>query len=363
MRLINVVGTRPNFMKIAPIIRALNNYSYIEHILVHTGQHYDEKMSTVFFKELDIQKPDINLNIGPNTQTKQTAEIMIAFEDVCDNYQPDIILVVGDVNSTMACTLVATKKNIKVIHVEAGIRSRDMDMPEEVNRLVTDSISNFLLPPSLDAVENLIKEGHCSKKIKLVGNVMIDTLLHFQPQIKASTILDTLKIKNNEYATLTLHRPSNVDNKKTLENILVAINYIQTKIPVVFSVHPRTINNIEKMGLKHRITSMKNLILTPPLGYYDFGKLISNSSFILTDSGGIQEETTVYKIPCITIRENTERPITIEEGSNELAGTSSEKIIELVNMFLDGNWKKSTIPKYWDGKTAERIVDFIKKLQ
>lgn len=263
----------------------------------------------------------------------------------------------------MACTLVATKKNIKVIHVEAGIRSRDMDMPEEVNRLVTDSISNFLLPPSLDAVENLIKEGHCSKKIKLVGNVMIDTLLHFQPQIKASTILDTLKIKNNEYATLTLHRPSNVDNKKTLENILVAINYIQTKIPVVFSVHPRTINNIEKMGLKHRITSMKNLILTPPLGYYDFGKLISNSSFILTDSGGIQEETTVYKIPCITIRENTERPITIEEGSNELAGTSSEKIIELVNMFLDGNWKKSTIPKYWDGKTAERIVDFIKKLQ
>lgn len=359
MKIINVVGTRPNFMKIAPIIRAMNNVDSIDHILVHTGQHYDHKMSKNFFDELEIPTPDVHLEVGSDTQTKQTAKIMIEFEKVCDAYQPDYILVVGDVNSTMACSVVAAKKNIEIVHVEAGIRSRDREMPEEINRLITDSITNYLLPPSQDAVENLLAEGHSKDKIALVGNVMIDTLLYSSEKIKASTILDEIGIEEKSYATLTMHRPSNTDDIHALSKILDALEQIQTNIPIIFPIHPRTEKMIKTFGLEERVNNMKNLKLLAPLGYFDFGKLIVDSKFVITDSGGIQEETTVYGIPCITIRKNTERPITITEGTNLLVGNDTMSIVNAADKILNGQWKKGNIPQFWDGKTAERIVDFL----
>ncbi|MGB3463764.1 MAG: UDP-N-acetylglucosamine 2-epimerase (non-hydrolyzing) [Cyclobacteriaceae bacterium] len=361
MRIINIVGTRPNFMKIAPIIKELQKHSEIEHFLLHTGQHYDLKLSQNFFTELEIPDPDINLNIGSDTQAKQVAKIMIAFEEVCDKYNPDYILVVGDVNSTMACSLVAAKRQIKVIHVEAGIRSRDRNMPEEINRLVTDSIADYLLPPSADAVENLQREGHENSKIKMVGNVMIDTLRYFQDKIQRSDILEKLGLTTGQYVALTLHRPSNVDNEENLTNILKAIRYVSQSNKVVFPVHPRTKKMIGQFNLDSLLES-EDIILTEPFGYFYFGKIISNSRFVLTDSGGIQEETTVYGIPCITIRENTERPVTISEGTNELAGASYDKITQMADRIMEGDWKKGKVPELWDGKTAERIVDFIKTL-
>lgn len=362
MKIINVVGTRPNFMKIAPIIRAMNKSDKIEHILIHTGQHYDTKMSQNFFDELEIPKPDVHLEVGSDSHTKQTAKIMVAFEKVCDDFKPDYVLVVGDVNSTMACSIVAAKKNIGLIHVEAGIRSNDRKMPEEINRLVTDSIANYLLPPSEDAVQNLLNEGHSSESIKLVGNVMIDTLKHSQEKIEAATILEKHGLEENNYVTLTMHRPSNTDDKDSLKNILSAIDYIQTKQKVVFPIHPRTKKMITQFGLTDLVESMTNLILTEPLGYFDFGKLVAKSKFVITDSGGVQEETTVYGIPCITIRPNTERPITITQGTNDLAGNNADTIIKFVDQILAGNWKKGIIPKFWDGKTAERIVAFIESI-
>lgn len=361
MKLISVVGTRPNFMKIAPIIHEMNTHSDIKHYLVHTGQHYDAKMSGDFFRDLSISKPDFNLNVGSDTQTKQVAKIMMAFEDVCEEVQPDGIIIVGDVNSTMAATLVAAKKGIPSFHVEAGIRSRDRGMPEEINRLVTDAICNYLLPPSSDAVNNLIKEGHDKSQIKLVGNIMIDTLQKNQPQIQQSKILEKLNLKPEEYGVLTLHRPSNVDEKATFEGILKAVAYTQQHLTVIYPIHPRSKKMLEQFGLMNNVQSMKNLHLIDALGYNDFGRLVSQAKLVLTDSGGIQEETTIYGVPCITIRDNTERPITISEGSNELAGTSEENIIELVNKVLNNQWKNSQIPKLWDGNTASRIVDYIKE--
>ncbi len=359
MKIINIVGARPNFMKMAPIIKEMNKRQSIEQILVHTGQHYDQKLSHAFFDELGIPKPDINLNIGSDTHTRQVARIMMAFEEIIDDYKPDMILVVGDVNSTMACSLVAAKKGVKITHVEAGIRSGDRNMPEEINRLVTDAIANYLLAPSPDAIDNLQKEGHAPEKIGFVGNIMIDTLHMHATDIQSSKILDTLSLRAHKYVTLTLHRPSNVDNKSSLQNILQALKVIQERIPIVFPVHPRTAKMIETFGLKEEMTTMRNLIQIEPIGYLDFGKLISNSKFVLTDSGGIQEETTVYGIPCITLRENTERPITITEGTNELAGADANKILELVNKIWQGQWKKGQIPTYWDGHAAQRIIDFI----
>jgi UDP-N-acetylglucosamine 2-epimerase (non-hydrolysing) len=361
MKLISVVGTRPNFMKIAPIIHELDNHPDIQHILVHTGQHYDSKMSGDFFKDLGIPEPDFNLNIGSDTQSKQVAMIMIAFEEVCDEVQPDGLIIVGDVNSTMAATLVAAKKGITSFHVEAGIRSNDREMPEEINRLVTDAICDYLLPPSIDAVENLIKEGHDSNDIELVGNIMIDTLQKNQSQIQNSKILETLNLETKNYAVLTLHRPSNVDNKETFQGILEAVAYTQKHLPVIYPIHPRSRKMLEQYGLMSYVEGLPQLYLVDALGYNDFGRLVSQAKMVLTDSGGIQEETTVYGVPCITIRKNTERPITIWEGTNELAGTSKHKIIDLVNQVLNGKWKASKIPQLWDGKTASRIINFIKQ--
>jgi len=361
MKLISVVGTRPNFMKIAPIIHEIEKHADIRHILVHTGQHYDAKMSGDFFKDLGIPKPDYNLNIGSETQSKQVAKIMMAFEEVCDQEQPDGLIVVGDVNSTMAATLVAAKKGITSFHVEAGIRSRDRAMPEEINRLVTDAICDYLLPPSRDAVENLITEGHKNESIQLVGNIMIDTLKKNQPQIQASNILETFSLKPQSYAVLTLHRPSNVDNKTVFEGILKAIAYTQQYLPVIYPIHPRSHKMLETFGLMNYIDQLPNVHLAEALGYNDFGRLVSQAKMVLTDSGGIQEETTVYGVPCITIRENTERPITIWEGTNELAGTATENIKRLVDQVLDGSWKQSQVPELWDGKTAHRIISFIKQ--
>jgi len=356
MKIINIVGARPNFIKIAPIMHRMKKSAVIEPLLLHTGQHYDIEMSKRFFQELNIPAPDISLEVGSDSHAKQVARIMERFEVVCDRQKPDAILVVGDVNSTMACSLVAAKKEIRIIHVEAGIRSYDRRMPEEINRLVTDSITDILMPPSKDAVDNLLKEGHDPKKIHLVGNIMIDTLKESQPKIRASEILHTFGIEKNAYALVTLHRPSNVDHPEDFLRILHAFAEIQKWIPLVFSVHPRTRKMMDEPQISKIIGDMPNLILCEPLGYFDFGRLVSDAKFVLTDSGGIQEETTVYGIPCITLRENTERPITIREGTNELAGSDTAKIVDYASRIMGGKWKTGRIPELWDGCTAERIV-------
>ena len=360
MKILNIVGARPNFIKIAPIMRRMKS-SVIEPVLVHTGQHYDIEMSKRFFEELDIPAPDISLEVGSDTHARQVAKIMERFDEVIDKEKPDGIVVVGDVNSTMACSLVAAKKCVKIVHVEAGIRSRDRTMPEEINRMVTDAIADLLLPPSRDAVDNLLHEGHDPSKIHLVGNIMIDTLINSRPFIEQSGILETLGIRKSEFALVTLHRPSNVDHTSDFQKILLALERIQKNLPVVFPVHPRTrklLNNNELISIINR---MPHLIICDPLGYFDFGKLVSSSRMVITDSGGIQEETTVYGIPCITIRENTERPVTLWEGTNELAGTDTEKIVQFADQILAGNWKKGSIPELWDGNTAGRIVECIEK--
>jgi len=356
IKIVNIVGARPNFVKISPLMHEMLKSDKISPLLLHTGQHYDYEMSESFFNELSIPKPDVYLGVGSNTHAKQVAAIMQKFDDFCETYAPDMVLVVGDVNSTMACSLVAVKRNIKVVHVEAGIRSRDRSMPEEINRMVTDSIADILMPPSQDAVENLKNEGHPDSSIFMVGNIMIDTLIQQQENIQNSTILDRLKIQEKEYALVTLHRPSNVDQISDLTQIIDAIGQIQEKIRVVFPVHPRTKKMFETFNLVAKIESFINLILTDPLGYHDFGKLVNKSAFVMTDSGGIQEETTVYQIPCITLRANTERPITITLGTSELAASNSKVIIAYAEKILNNDWKKGSIPDLWDGKTAERIV-------
>lgn len=332
-------------------------------LLLHTGQHYDYSMSESFFKELGIPSPDVHLNVGSASHAKQVSLIMQKFDQFCDKYQPDMVVVVGDVNSTMACSLVAVKRGIKVAHIEAGIRSWDRRMPEEVNRIVTDSISDYFFPPSQDAVENLLHEGHDQKDIFLVGNIMIDTLKQQQLPIDSSDVLEKLDLEPRKYTLLTLHRPSNVDHAENLRNITESIGHIQKQMKVVFPVHPRTHTRFQEFGIEKELDAMKNLIRIAPLGYFEFGKLVKNASFVLTDSGGIQEETTVYGVPCITLRENTERPITVSKGTNELAGADKTKIIELSEKIISGNWKKGSVPPMWDGETALRIVTELEKLE
>jgi UDP-N-acetylglucosamine 2-epimerase (non-hydrolysing) len=346
-------------MKIAPIMDAMKKSSIIKPILLHTGQHYDEKMSALFFKELKISKPDIYLGVGSESHAKQVAHIMEKFDDVCNTEKPDAILVVGDVNSTMACSLVASKLGIKIIHLEAGLRSFDRTMPEEINRIVTDSLADLLFTPSKDGNENLLKEGISPDKIHLVGNIMIDTLFRFLPIIEKSSIIQDLNLIPQQYLLVTLHRPSNVDQKESLEKILNTFQKIQQKIKVVFPVHPRTKKNMHELGFSDMIDNMKNLIITEPLGYLDFQRLMTKSKAVITDSGGIQEETSVLKIPCITLRENTERPVTVSEGSNVLVGSDMNKLLTLVEKILNNQWKSSHIPKLWDGKTAERVIQVI----
>ena len=353
-----VVGARPNFMKMAPLHSEIKKRN-LPVLLLHTGQHYDEDMSKVFFDDLGMPEPDIYLGVGSASHAKQTAKIMIDFEEICIKEKPSIVVVAGDVNSTIACALVATKLSIPVGHVEAGLRSFDMNMPEEINRILTDRISNLLFTPSKDANENLINEGMNKESIKLVGNIMIDSLLNNIEKSSASKIHYKIKVEKENYALITLHRPSNVDYEDNLSRIVNAIEIISEDIKIVFPIHPRTANMIEKFGLESRINQIPNLVLTKPLGYLDFLALIKHSKVVLTDSGGLQEETTSLGIPCITLRDNTERPITIEQGTNVLVGNKTEKItIEWENICRNGG-KSGRIPELWDGKTSERITDAI----
>ena len=363
LKIVCVVGARPNFMKIAPIIDEMKRRaSVFEPILVHTGQHYDDSMSASFFEELRIPRPDINLEVGSASHAEQTARVMIAFETVIEEQRPDWVVVVGDVNSTMAATLVAAKMNVRTAHVEAGLRSRDRSMPEEINRLVTDSVADLLLTPSRDADENLLKEGIPQEKIRFVGNVMIDTLYRMLERARDSQVLEQYKLVPQQFCAMTLHRPSNVDDSDSLRGILEAVGAIQERMPVVFPVHPRTRMRMEEFGLENFITSYPNLILTAPMGYLDFLRLYSNSRLVLTDSGGIQEETTVLGIPCLTLRENTERPITVTQGTNRVVGNKRENIIQEAMSALDGEARVTQVPELWDGKTAIRIADVFEEL-
>ena len=359
LKIITVAGARPNFMKVAPLVEAMNRRSAdFQSILVHTGQHYDAAMSDAFFRDLEMPEPDVDLGVGSSSHAVQTAEVIRAFEPYVISGRPDWVVVVGDVNSTVACALVCAKLNVKVAHVEAGLRSRDRRMPEEINRLLTDQIAELLLTPSPDADANLLAEGIPPERVRFVGNIMIDSLLKHLPLASKSKIRETLGLVGRNYAVLTLHRPSNVDELKTLGGILDALDAIGRRLPIVFPVHPRTLKMIAELGLEERVRA-PGLRLTDPLGYLDFLKLLSGARLVLTDSGGIQEETTVLGIPCITLRENTERPITVEQGTNTIAGTDPARIVAAANHALDNPPNKSALqaPEFWDGHTADRILD------
>lgn len=359
-RITLIAGARPNFIKIAPIIHALKKRqetSEISYRLVHTGQHFDEKMSHTFFKQLNIPEPAVNLNCGGGSQAEQTAAIMIAFEKELMTNPTDLVLVVGDVTSTMACSIVAKKLNIKVAHVEAGIRSYDMSMPEEINRLVTDSITDYFFTTTVWASENLKKAGVSEDKIFFVGNVMIDTLLSNRAKFVPPGFWNELNLAPKKYFVLTLHRPANVDQ---MENLIVLLEEITNNVngmPVLFPIHPRTAKVLQDSGFWNA-----NLHIIEPLGYLEFNYLVENALCVITDSGGITEETTVMGIPCMTLRDNTERPETIEIGTNELLGTNPKAIQPALEKLFNNQWKKGSIPEKWDGKAAERIVDLLSAL-
>ena len=359
LKIINIVGARPNFMKIAPIMNAYKKYLEIQPLLIHTGQHYDEKMSDLFFRQLEIPEPDVNLEVGSASHAVMTAEIMKRFEPIVLEHKPDAVLVVGDVNSTIACGLVAVKLGVKLIHVEAGLRSFDANMPEEINRILTDRISDILFCTEKSGVDNLLKEGVDASKIHMVGNVMIDTLLHNISKSENSTILNDLDLEKDKYASLTLHRPSNVDNPETFSEILTALEKIQKELKIVFPIHPRTRKRLSEFGLLEKVNKMGNIILVDPLSYLDFLKLMANSKIILSDSGGIQEEAVILKTPCITLRENTERPITVDCGINQTVGTNPAKILEAFEKARNFELKEFVVPDKWDGQAATRIVDLI----
>jgi UDP-N-acetylglucosamine 2-epimerase (non-hydrolysing) len=395
MKLLSVAGARPNFMKLAAIVRAVEEYNQahttdnkvITHIIVHTGQHYDEKMSKSFFEELAIPKPDINLEVGSGSHAVQTAEIMRRFEPVLLSQQPDVLLVVGDVNSTIACTLVAAKieypagsarKRPIIVHVEAGLRSFDSDMPEEINRMLTDTLSDLLFVTEESGIHNLRHEGVEETKIHMVGNVMIDTLQNHLAKAKLSDVRQRYGLPER-YGIITLHRPSNVDSSKTLRPLLAALHQIAKTIPLVFPIHPRTLKHVEIFGLtsllnwktypeKPNASKMPDptlpwpsseMYIIPPLGYLDFLHLVENATLVITDSGGIQEETTYLKIPCMTLRENTERPVTVTVGSNYLVGTNPKDILITAATILNGTAKNAAVPEKWDGRSGARIVDII----
>jgi len=359
-----IVGARPNFMKMAPLYKELSLYEdKYAPLLIHTGQHYDEKMSQLFFNDLAMPKPSAYLNVGSGTQGKQTARIIERYEDlILTGDKPDLVIVAGDVNSTIACALVAKKLQIPVAHLEAGLRSYDEQMPEEINRVLTDRISDILLTPSLDANENLIKEGINPEKIHFVGNIMIDSLIRHQKKAELSDIFDKLTMSQDEsYALVTLHRPSNVDECDGLKMLLTSLIEIGKHIKIIFPMHPRTKKNIQNFGLSNYVNSSKNIIFTEPLGYFDFLKLEMNAKLILTDSGGVQEESTYFRVPCLTLRENTERPITISEGTNQLVDLNVTSIVNNSLEIIEGKVKQGKIPKHWDGKTAERVVMVLDK--
>ena len=350
IKILIIAGARPNFMKIAPLIHKINRFDNLEYKLVHTGQHYDYKMSETFFIDLDIHKPDYFLEVGSGSHSEQTGKIMVTFEKVCLEYKPDIVLVVGDVNSTLACSITAKKLNIKVAHVEAGLRSNDLTMPEEINRLVTDSISDLFFITEKDAHRNLIKEGIAKNKIFNVGNLMIDTLFYGLNKIKSKDVF-----YNKPYGVVTLHRPANVDNKDVLIGILDCFNYISNDLELFLPLHPRTVNALKKYNLENYLSA--SIKITPAASYLEFIHMIKNAKVILTDSGGIQEEATILKVPCYTLRNNTERPITVELGTNRIATNKKENILALFDRYkydINPNYK---VPENWDGKAAQRILN------
>jgi UDP-N-acetylglucosamine 2-epimerase (non-hydrolysing) len=353
MKIVAVAGARPNFMKIAPLMWEMRRRPGLASYLVHTGQHYDEKMSKLFFEQLHIPRPDIDLGVGSGSHAVQTAEVIRKFEQVVLDQKPDAVLVVGDVNSTIACALTAVKLDVPVAHVEAGLRSFDRTMPEEINRILTDAISRWLFVTERSGVENLRREGVAEERIHLVGNVMIDTLLSCRDRAEESGVLETLGVRSNGYAVLTLHRPANVDDPATFARLFGAVKRLAEHLPIVFPVHPRTRRSLGAVG------STPSVILTEPLGYLDFMKLTAHARLVLTDSGGIQEETTVLGVPCLTLRLNTERPITCEEGTNRLVGLDADAIVRAGLEVLECPPSAGRVPALWDGGAARRIVDVL----
>jgi UDP-N-acetylglucosamine 2-epimerase (non-hydrolysing) len=353
-----IVGARPNFMKIAPIVhaieKAVNAGSDIQFRLVHTGQHYDRNMSDSFFEQLDIPLPNVNLGSGGGTQAEQTASIMVGYEKLLLDKKPKLCLVVGDVTSTMACAITAKKLHVKVAHVEAGIRSGDWTMPEEINRLVTDSITDYFFTTSSSANENLIKSGVSAQRIFFVGNTMIDTLMKNMQKLTKPSLWYELSLENSNYIVMTLHRPANVDGETKLKKLLSEIVKHSRGLPLIFPVHPRTAKMLQGLGIDY-----SNLYFSEPMGYLEFNYLVKNAKVVITDSGGITEETTVMGVPCITLRDNTERPETVSVGTNELIGTDPKAIEPILSRLFSGDWKRGGIPEFWDGQSAERIVEVL----
>ena len=353
MKFLCVCGARPNFMKISPIVDALKQVDGAQTMLIHTGQHYDDRMSRLFFEDLSIPRPDINLAVGSGSQAVQTAETMKRFEPVCIEHQPDWVIVVGDVNSTLACTLVSVKLGFRVAHVEAGLRSFDRSMPEEINRLLTDAVSEMLFVAERSGLENLAKEGVAPSRVHFVGNVMIDTLLRSRERAAKSQILEQLGLCEKKYAVVTLHRPGNVDHRESFCSILEALKQIAGDMPVVFPIHPRSRRNLEEMGLAERVARSSGIRLVEPLGYLDFLRLMAGAAVVLTDSGGIQEETTILSVPCLTLRDNTERPVTISQGTNRLTGNTTQRIMTAYREVLADLPVSDSMPEKWDGHAAE----------
>lgn len=354
MHVLHVIGARPNFMKVAPVHAALAARG-VAQTLIHTGQHYDEKMSDVFFDELRLPRPDVNLNVGSATHAVQTAEVMIRLEPVLLEHRPDWLLVYGDVNSTMAATLVCAKLGIRVAHVEAGLRSRDRTMPEEINRLVTDQLADLLLTPSDDGNENLVREGVAVERVQMVGNVMIDTLVRLLPDARTRWTALREQMHLDRFALVTLHRPSNVDESAKLVSLLGALADISRSLPVVFPIHPRTRESIRRAGFAFP----DSIVVVDPLGYLDFLALQERATVVITDSGGVQEETTFLGVPCLTMRANTERPVTVTMGTNTLIGEDLALLREEVDAVLAGRGKRGSIPPLWDGHAAERVADAV----
>lgn len=370
-RILSVVGARPNFMKVAPVLRELANHAGFESHLVHTGQHYDESMSQVFFQDLRMPKPDFNLNVGSATHARQTAEIMIRFEQVCRSLKPNLVIVAGDVNSTLACSLTGVKLQIPVAHIEAGLRSFDRSMPEEINRIVTDSVSDFLFTTEESGNQNLRREGICEEKIHFVGNTMIDSLVHCRRLLdQAPTNGLYAAIDGKPYFLTTIHRPANVDDTGQLLKVIEILRSASQLAPVLFVTHPRTRDRLQRIDRGNRMVEVKEslpglqkgfIYVLPPLAYLDFLRLMSRSRAVLTDSGGIQEETTFLGIPCLTLRNNTERPATVILGSNEIVGLDRHRVSSSLCRIIEGNWKKASIPPLWDGRAAERVIAVLKK--
>jgi UDP-N-acetylglucosamine 2-epimerase (non-hydrolysing) len=366
LKIINVVGARPNFIKMASLLAAMGKSDKLEAALVHTGQHYGREMADSFFRQLGLPQPEVDLGVGSASHTQQTAQIMQRLEPLLLKERPDLVVVVGDVNSTIACALVAAKLGIKIAHVEAGLRSFDRRMPEEINRLLTDTLADFLFTTEPSANENLRREGIAGEKIFFVGNVMIDTLLQHRQKAAQLPILEELGLSAQSYALLTLHRPSNVDDQVKLGQLLDTLQEVGRQIPIVFPVHPRTRKQIAAFGLEGKLHELdlanpqitKGINSLPPLGYLEFLRLMTQAKLILTDSGGIQEESTVLGVPCLTLRENTERPVTVSEGTNTIVGSNREKIL---HASLAGDYKSGRLPAKWDGKAAQRLVRILEE--